>query len=714
MVLSLSLSGSLLILPLLLCRPLFREKLSKGWQHGIWLLVIARLLLPFSFGQNLIGTVFERLETGAAAPAVPAAPKAPLPFGQPDIPAEGENQLSPPNAPEAPAAPLPDAGLREGWGKVRGYAGQYLWAVWLGVAAVLLIQRITAYRSFWACVKAGKYEVFDPALLDKLAELGAQVGVRRPFELWVNPMVASPMLVGAARPKIVLPTTELSPEDFRYTVLHELAHYQRGDIFCKWLTQFTLCLHWFNPLVWLMAKEMDRACELACDEKVLKMLSPQERRAYGEMLLRAAGGYSGGMPVALNANAALLKERLGAIMSFKKSSKFTAALALLLTAALTLGAAAAGAYGWPNPSLPSSNWPSSADPNAAGLTHGQGESSNSKNSILKDDLDAQAAYYYEKNSLPVFQIIFGNLDEKAQGKWLDRIYTDGRIAFWGAAVGLLDEDCAFIQRYAEKTYADGSIAYFSALAMHMGEDTLKVWLNRALEDENTPFQSVLFNALGCYDEFNELTQKKEKEWAEAQQAEYEAVGVTMDGKDYYYQGQLVNIFLDIRPNKAFYTLDVNPKGVVHIKIVRNEDNKIIGVSYLTKAEITELFGEEDDLYGEDNLEMIPISLKTVAAGETIFLGEYTLSEGDQIWYDISAETGKRMQVFFTKAGQKEAAYWSVDNLRQPKEPLKCAADFTVGPPMTESGTYRLYLRAPDGVLGNVTGSVSIVFADDKP
>ena len=57
------------------------------------------------------------------------------------------------------------------------------------------------------------------------------------------------------------------------------------------------------------------------------------------------------------------------------------------------------------------------------------------------------------------------------------------------------------------------------------------------------------------------------------------------------------------------------------------------------------------------------------------------------------------------------SYWSVNNLRQPGEPLECIADFTVGPLATKPGTYQLYLQAPDGALGNVRGSVSIVSAD---
>lgn len=138
------------------------------------------------------------------------------------------------------------------------------------------------------------------------------------------------------------------------------------------------------------------------------------------------------------------------------------------------------------------------------------------------------------------------------------------------------------------------MAFFSTLTDRMGEAELELWLDRALEDGNWAFQSMLFDKLNRGKEFDELEEKQEKEWAEAQMAEYRAVGVAMDGKDYYYQDQLVNIFLDIRTNKSVYTLNMNPKGTVNIKVVRDVENKITGVSYMTEAEVIELLGDMDD------------------------------------------------------------------------------------------------------------------------
>ena len=192
----------------------------------------------------------------------------------------------------------------------------------------------------------------------------------------------------------------------------------------------------------------------------------------------------------------------------------------------------------------------------------------------------------------MFEITFPRLDEKTQKKWLERIYADGDFAFFSVAVRRLDANSALLTGFAEKAYTDEEMAFFSTLTDCMDEAELELWLDRALEDGNWAFQSMLYNKLNRDDEFNELKEKQEKEWAEAQMAEYEAAGVTMvDEKTYYYQGQLINIFLDIRREGSFYTLNMNPKGTVNIKITRDANDDITGAAYMTEAEAAELLGD---------------------------------------------------------------------------------------------------------------------------
>lgn len=87
----------------------------------------------------------------------------------------------------------------------------------------------------------------------------------------------------------------------------------------------------------------------------------------------------------------------------------------------------------------------------------------------------------------------------------------------------------------------------------------------------------------------------DEKWAEQEKRlaeEYAAHGVTMDGKKYYYRGELVNVFLDQRADESFYTLDRDPKGTVSIKIVRDKTGEIAGVEKMTPAEAQALFSDE--------------------------------------------------------------------------------------------------------------------------
>ena len=698
--LSMSFSGSLLILALLFGKQFLKNKISRQWQYYIWLVVVLRLLLPFGPEVSLMGKAYQTVDQAISQAApLPQQQQPPLnvPGGNlaPAVGAEQHNEtVNSPADDITTAHPLQDIGV---------LVINHIWLMWLVAALGLLIRKITIYQGFIRYIKAGLTPVSDIQRLDELSIVAERLGIKKPIELCVNPLVSSPLLIGFFHPCIVLPNADIPEKDFRYIVLHELTHYKRRDMFYKWLVQITVCLHWFNPLVHLMSREITKACEFSCDEAVLSIMGSGNAQDYGKTLLdamAAVGRYKENLgAVTLSENKQLLKERINAIMNFKKKSTAIRLLTGALTLCVMFGAAFVGVY----PVAAATDRATGKPQVAVNKTPAQGNTSTSSK-----DYAAQAERYYKADSLPLFEITFPRLDEKSQKKWLEKFYADGNFAFFSVAIRWLDTNSTLFADFAEKAYADEEMAFFSILTDCMDEAKLELWLDRALEDGNWAFQSMLFDKLNRDEEFDELKEKQEKEWAEAQAAEYQAVGVTMDGKDYYYQGQLVNIFLDIRTNKSVYTLNMNPKGTVNIKIVRDINSKITDVAYMTEAEVIELLGDMDDKTG---VEIIPVDFKTVAAGETIFLGEYTLSDGDEILYDISAKTGNRIKAFFTKDEQKDVSYWSVNNLRQPGEPLECIADFTVGPPATKPGTYQLYLQAPDGALENVRGSVSIVSAD---
>lgn len=650
---SLSVSGSLLILLLLLGKPLCQKRLSRRWQYYIWLVVLARLLLPFTPEVSPVGTLFQEAEPAPvlSEPAPAPLPQAANPPADDGLPAEPADSAPPAEVlSPAPAAPAFGTALR-----------QNLWVLWLGGAALLLIRRIAAYRRFAALLRAGGTPVEDPALLDRLAELGRQTGVRRPVELLCSPGAPSPLLLGVLRPCIVLPTTALPEEDFCCTVLHELTHCRRGDLLYKWLVQAAVCLHWFNPLVHLMAREIGRACELSCDEAVIRAMDPLQRRAYGDTLLRAAGTAGGCRHspafVTLTEHGELLKERLDAIMHFQKRSLRTSLLSALLAAALLAGGTAAGAYAAPvspagkggdafrytqecyyeAPYLFELGWNVRENtacirtelslPEGGPMTVFLSESCEDslkdtavQKALIRllvrlrqetkdtefpltrpllagvqyvgnDSPAALAEQAYQTSALPQFGAAFALLEEAAQEAWLERIYGDDEIAFFSLAVNQLPQDSPLIGRLAEKTYGDGDIAFFSVLADHMRQETLKAWIVRAERDVRISFRAMLYNKTGQPQAGEQLKAELDAQRLE----EYRAHGITQQGTAYYYQNQLVRTFLDLRPNSSIIHLVRNPKGTVDIRILRDEAGAIRSISPMTQSELTELFGDLEDL-----------------------------------------------------------------------------------------------------------------------
>jgi len=700
-VFSLSLSGSALILILFFCKPLYKERFSRQWQYYIWLVVIVRLMLPVAQEMSVVGMLFtdinsflnpaEQIAVGGLSDTATGSESVQIlqqdfqKSSQNDVQQGFQNdvqqnvqndiqqdfqhdaqqdfqveemriQYQEPGRDGGNAA-MTEISMRD----VKEGVLRNLWIPWFGIALLLLLRKITIYQSFVKYIRFGHGEVSDIALLDRLAQVGEHIGVGRPVELYENSQVSSPLLIGFFRPCIVLPTTDLPEEDFAYTIQHELMHFKRKDMFYKWLVQLTVCLHWFNPLVWLMGREINRACEFACDEAVVKVLGEEGRRAYGDTLFRAmgTGGRCKNFPVSvmLSESAELLKERLGAIMKFQKRSKIVTTISIVSVAAMMMGATVMGAYVEPVRTARIVDVVSINTSNETTKTENTGkQESNNQNltikytekytgnenvgdenvgmhditGMIRSDIDADnwnlgdqksveelAELYYEKNMLSQFGAMFSAMDESAQRRWLDRVYTADYMGFFSAAVNRLDGSSPLLGEYAERTYTDGAvddfailigsldsgsplietyakkayedhdITFFSILVSEMSEDVLKRWQDKAAEgDMDISFQSVLMDS----DDMTAWKQEAEQKDA----VQYQEWGITREGKMFYYQNQPVRVFFDqYEGDQVIRTLQWNPAGTVDVKVTRNFRNMIISVEYMTAEEVTELFGTDE-------------------------------------------------------------------------------------------------------------------------
>jgi beta-lactamase regulating signal transducer with metallopeptidase domain len=337
--LSLSLSGAVLTVAILLCNRLLRNRVSKRWQYTIWLIVVVRLLFPFTPAQGILPALWERepptQNEFAEMQDIPDTQASPAALPSEAQPASPENQSS---APQGSAE----------WQEVWSFLSRYAWTAWLAVAMGMLLRKVTLYQSFVKYLRAGERPVEDLDTLNRFGVLCEQLRLKQPVELATNHLIASPLMLGFVRPSVVLPALPEDEADFRYICLHELTHCKRRDIFYKWLVQVVLCIHWFNPLVHLMVREVGRACELSCDEAVLHLLDARERSEYGSALLQSLktpGTYREGVAaLTLNEGASSLKERLAAIMKYHRPSRGMVVAAVLLAILLFAGGYALGAY----------------------------------------------------------------------------------------------------------------------------------------------------------------------------------------------------------------------------------------------------------------------------------------------------------------------------------------------------------------------------------
>lgn len=114
------------------------------------------------------------------------------------------------------------------------------------------------------------------------------LGIRRDIPLVVTPAADCPMLAGFLRPALYLPDEALSEQEALFVFRHELTHLKRGDLWLKLLLTAARAVHWFNPLVYLMARFAQEDIELACDDAVVRGMDGAQRRAYGETILKSA------------------------------------------------------------------------------------------------------------------------------------------------------------------------------------------------------------------------------------------------------------------------------------------------------------------------------------------------------------------------------------------------------------------------------------------
>ncbi len=328
-----SLRVSVVIALVLLVRAMWRRRGAAAWTTWLWALVLVRILIPTLPSSPV--SVFnlwrpEPTETIRLADPVPPVPMSEV--TDHDVP---ESSDVTPMAVEASAEPMSQPS--HDWDRMDVLA--LLWLVGaLGVAGLALASDL---RLWWR-VRTLR-PVTDGDILECFEDCKTEMDVHTIVGLILTDRVSSPCIFGVVRPRVLLPLgalESLSEKQLRFVFLHELAHLKRWDNLLGWLMLLAQVLHWFNPLVWFAMLRMRTDRELACDHRVLSLLSEQEAHAYGATIMDLSTGWSrlGTLPsmAGIVENRSLLKRRIEMIAEYKPhiKSRPWLALGLLLVIAL--------------------------------------------------------------------------------------------------------------------------------------------------------------------------------------------------------------------------------------------------------------------------------------------------------------------------------------------------------------------------------------------
>ncbi|MCD7947717.1 MAG: S-layer homology domain-containing protein [Oscillospiraceae bacterium] len=296
--------------------PLFARWCTPKAYYSAGLILALGLLIPFrpQFGGSIIALT-------PADAAAPVAASAELAQGG------GQNAgavipITYPDAPTAGSFPL-------SWWQVAGI-------IWLVGMAVFLAYHLFRHARFVKTANRWSERVTDDASLSLFHRLTAEMRIRKQIGLYRCSLIGSPMLLGWAHPKILLPDAQLDAEDLTFILTHELVHYQHRDIWNACLILAATAVHWFNPVAHLYARELHLIGEMACDAAVVQGMDAHMRQDYSETIISVVK-YQARMSTALSTSfyggKTRMKKRIISIMDArtKRAGAVITAAALLLT-----------------------------------------------------------------------------------------------------------------------------------------------------------------------------------------------------------------------------------------------------------------------------------------------------------------------------------------------------------------------------------------------
>lgn len=552
--LQMSFSGAILILVIVVIRALAINKLPKKTFLALWGIALFRLLIPFtvpaSFSVYSLMKYFapthslsEEISKGNMEPIIPYR-----------------------NVAAIPTAPVD--------GKIQNSIS--LWVIiWL---SGMLICAVVFTVSYFKCRKEFKTSL--PVRNEYTQKWINEHQILRSIEIRQSDRISTPLTYGVFHPVILLPKTvdRIDRKSLGYILAHEYVHIRRFDTVTKLIATFALCLHWFNPGVWVMYVLANRDIELSCDEAVIRLFGESTRSSYAMAIIQMAEVKSGITPLCSNFSKNAIEERIVAIMKFKKSSFIALALACALV--LTVGATFATSANATEASNTAEKVESIvSDEVILSRTNDDGKiqySADGGKTFLDED-DFQKRYQtvnVEWWTYEEYKAWLENEKEVLQGMLGEKAYTNNRGDFiWTQEV--IDETIA---EY-EKTLQDIKSGIKISKTVDGNEDIMLA----QYDDNNVVFGTKKGEATTVFSGYTNNIPDKE----------YVKAGIEWNRTNnaWFYDGKLVAALYD--HNGGIYTCDIKAgESVTHLEVMRNKKGTIEEVHEVTKDKIEELISEK--------------------------------------------------------------------------------------------------------------------------
>lgn len=307
--LQMSFLGTVIILLIVVLRAVRINRLPKKTFLILWWIALIRLLVPFSI--KSVTSIYSLLQS-IYSDINPVRTAQTTTF----LPIHG-------NMPEI-ANGLSEAMVQ------RTESISILSVIWL--AGLLLCFGFFAV-SYIKCYREFRFSL--PVENDILEAWKEKHPLKRSLSIRQTETIAAPLSYGVIRPVILMPknTEWKNIYQLRYVLEHEYVHIRRLDMLTKLIMIAAVCIHWFNPLVWVMYILFNRDLELSCDETVVRRFGMDIKSVYATALISMEEKKSGLTPLCNSFSKNAIEERIRAIMKIKKTSKF----AVMISAVLVIG-----------------------------------------------------------------------------------------------------------------------------------------------------------------------------------------------------------------------------------------------------------------------------------------------------------------------------------------------------------------------------------------